>query len=96
MRPSAAMGGGAWTVGGSVSVRLVTSVTMSPGTVCRVRRGAGGRAVVSNVTVTRGALPSAPMWTADASVRETTLETSVNCIVHSAMIRTTAVLRNLR
>ena len=96
MRLSAARGGGAWTVGGSVSVSLVTSVTMSPGTVCRVRRGPGGRAVARHVTVIRGALLSAPMWTADASVRETTSETSVNSIVLLGTIRTTVVLRSFR
>ena len=91
VRPGAARGGGAWAVGGSVPVGPVTSVTPSPGTVCRVGREPGGRAVVSSVPVTRGAPRSAPMWTEGASVRETTSETSVNCTVPSGTTRSLAV-----
>ena len=94
--PGAVRGAGAWTVGASVGVAQVWSVTMSPGTVCRVRREAGGPGVRGRVTVTRGAPPSALMWTGDASVRETTSVTSVTCIVHSGTTRSLAVSRNLR
>ena len=59
--PDAVMGAGVRSVRASVGVTQVRSVIMSPGTVCRVKRVAGGSGVGRHVTVTRRALLSALM-----------------------------------
>ena len=59
--PDAVRGAGVRSVGASVSVTQVRSVIMSPGTVCHVKRAAGGPGVGRPVTVTRRALLSALM-----------------------------------